>query len=99
MSMLNRFANLKYAVTLAAGIVGMVFDRLEGVEIEELMEPEADDLTVITGLGTASAQRLNEAGVTTFAQLAVLTPEQVFEITQYSAGHHEQWIADAKALS
>lgn len=97
--MLVKLPDLKNAVTLAAGIVGLIFDRLEGIDIDQLMEPVPDDLTAISGLGTASARRLNEAGITTFAQLAALSPEQVFDITQYSAGNHSRWIEEAKALA
>jgi large subunit ribosomal protein L21 len=97
--MLRRFTNLKYAIILAAGIVGLVLDRLEGQEIdfEEALGP--DDLTVISGLGPASARRLNEAGITNFAQLAELTPDQALEITRYTQGDFAQWIADAKELA
>jgi predicted flap endonuclease-1-like 5' DNA nuclease len=97
--MLRRFTDLKYAIILAAGIVGLVFDRLEGQEIdfEEALGP--DDLTVISGLGPASARRLNEAGVSTFAQLAELSPDRALEITSYTQGDFAQWIADAKELA
>jgi predicted flap endonuclease-1-like 5' DNA nuclease len=97
--MLRRFTDLKYAIILAAGIVGLVFDRLEGQEIdfEEALGP--DDLTVISGLGPASARRLNEAGVSTFAQLAELSPDRALEITSYTQGDFTQWIADAKELA
>jgi hypothetical protein len=98
-TMLSKFTDLKYAIILAAGIVGLVFDRLEGIDTDQLLEPEPDDLTAITGIGAASAQRLNESGVASFAQLAALSPEQAFEITQYAAGNHSQWIADAKELA
>ena len=97
--MLRRFTDLKYAIILAAGIVGLVLDRLEGqdIDFEEVLGP--DDLTVISGLGPASARRLNEAGVTTFAQLAALSPDQAFDITRYNQGDFAQWSADAKELA
>lgn len=34
--------------------------------------PPSDDLTAITGIGTATAQALNNAGIFTFTQLAQL---------------------------
>ncbi|MGQ9851320.1 MAG: DUF4332 domain-containing protein [Aggregatilineaceae bacterium] len=37
----------------------------------------ADDLTLIEGIGPKSAAALREAGITTFAQLAAMTPEQL----------------------
>ncbi len=39
-----------------------------------------DDFTRLRGIGPAFDRRLKEAGVTTFAQLAALTPEEVAEI-------------------
>ena len=41
-----------------------------------------DDLTLIEGIGPKSATALREAGVTTFAQLAAMTPEQIEQILQ-----------------
>jgi predicted flap endonuclease-1-like 5' DNA nuclease len=41
-------------------------------------EPPAnpDDLTVIRGIGTVIAKRLNQVGIFTFEQLAELTPDE-----------------------
>jgi len=36
--------------------------------------PQADDLTLIDGIGPKSAAALNETGITTFAQVAAMTP-------------------------
>ncbi|MDO7606785.1 MAG: 50S ribosomal protein L21, partial [Loktanella sp.] len=33
---------------------------------------DGDDLTQLTGIGPAAAQKLNDAGVTTFAQVAAI---------------------------
>jgi predicted flap endonuclease-1-like 5' DNA nuclease len=44
------------------------------------LETPADDFTRIRGIGPAFNRRLNEAGVTRFAQLATMTPEQIAEI-------------------
>jgi predicted flap endonuclease-1-like 5' DNA nuclease len=38
---------------------------------------QADDLIVIDGIGPVMAKRLNAAGITTFAQLAAMTPDAV----------------------
>ena len=61
-----------------------------------------DDLTQIKGIGPVFARRLNDAGITTFAQLAQATPDQVHEIVQaaeWQAVEPATWIADARALS
>lgn len=44
--------------------------------------PAADDLKVIEGIGPKIAAVLNQAGVTTFARLSTLTPDQIREILQ-----------------
>jgi predicted flap endonuclease-1-like 5' DNA nuclease len=79
----------------AAGVVGLVFDRLERV----VPPPAADDLTLINGIGPAYALRLKEAGITTFAQLAALTPDQLRQIARLKVwqGEPGEWIAQAKA--
>ncbi|MFN8348420.1 MAG: 50S ribosomal protein L17 [Spirosomataceae bacterium] len=43
-------------------------------------EAPADDIEIIEGIGPKIAQALAEAGVTTFAQLADMTPEAIQEI-------------------
>ena len=40
-----------------------------------------DDLTRIRGIGAGTLYRLNRGGVWTFAQLARLTPEEIYELT------------------
>ncbi|MFZ7093693.1 50S ribosomal protein L21 [Primorskyibacter sp. 2E233] len=54
----------------------------------------ADDLTQITGVGPAAAAKLNDAGVTTFAQLAAVDPE-TFEATKVKP----EWVEQAKSLA
>ncbi|MBC7145000.1 MAG: 50S ribosomal protein L21 [Thioclava marina] len=55
---------------------------------------EADDLKVINGLGPAAEKKLNEAGITTFAQLAAVDPE-TFEATKVKP----DWVEQAKELT
>lgn len=47
---------------------------------------EADDLTKINGIGPAYRDILHRAGVTTFAALASLTPEQIDDIIRKGGG-------------
>lgn len=54
----------------------------------------ADDLTKINGVGPAAAKKLNEAGITTFAQLAAVDPE-TFEATKVKP----EWVEQAKTLA
>jgi large subunit ribosomal protein L21 len=62
----------------------------------------ADDLTAIKGLGKVKAARLAEAGVTTFAQVAAWTDEDIAEVglqVNTSPGQikREDWVGQAKA--
>lgn len=64
----------------------------------------ADDLTRMKGVGPKLAQRLNEAGVTSFAQLAALTPAGA-EALDAQLGdfrgriHRDRWIEQASFLA
>ena len=62
-----------------------------------------DDLTQLKGVGPAYAKKLNEAGITSFAQVAALTPEGVAELEEKlnAAGRVERdgWIEQAKELA
>lgn len=62
---------------------------------------EADDLTQIQGLGPASKERLYNAGITTFAQLARSTPDSLQEqLGAVSARFDvEEWIEQARDLA
>lgn len=54
----------------------------------------ADDLTAITGVGPAAAKKLNEAGITTFAQLAAVDAAS-FEAVKVKP----EWVEQAKELA
>ncbi|SHK40912.1 LSU ribosomal protein L21P [Shimia gijangensis] len=54
----------------------------------------ADDLTAITGVGPAAAKKLNDAGVTTFAQLAAVDVDS-FDAVKVKA----EWVAQAADLA
>ena len=64
---------------------------------------EADDLTQVNGIGPKAAALLNEAGITTFAQLAALSTDQVRGILskggpRYRIVDPTPWPADARRL-
>ena len=54
----------------------------------------ADDLTAITGVGPAAAKKLNEAGITTYAQLAAVDAAS-FEAAKVKP----EWVEQAKELA
>ena len=90
-------------VNLAAGLVMMLFDGVASTVDGRTGTngQAADDLTQINGIGPAYARRLNEAGVTTYAQLSALTPGQLREMAQLGEwqGEPEEWIEQAWDLA
>jgi len=65
-------------------------------------EAQADDLAAIKGIGPVAAKQLNEQGLTTFAQLAALTDEDVARIDAnmpFSADQINDWREQAKELA
>lgn len=60
---------------------------------------DADKLTDIKGIGPVAEKQLNEQGITTFAQIAALTKEEIVKIDEYmpfSADQISDWQAQAK---
>jgi hypothetical protein len=84
--MLSTIIHPKKMIDLTAGLVGIIFDRIGG---PLLPVDQSNDLTEINGIGPTFARRLNEAGITSFGQLAALDPEQARAIT-----HAAEWQAD-----
>ena len=63
---------------------------------------EADDLTVIKGIGPVAAKDLNEQGIVTFAQIAALSDADVEKIDAnmpFSADQIKDWREQAKELA
>ncbi len=61
-------------------------------------ESAPDDLTVINGIGPVYAQRLNEAGYRTFADIAMADAEALGAVTKATRmANPEEWIAEAKS--
>jgi predicted flap endonuclease-1-like 5' DNA nuclease len=62
-----------------------------------------DDLTIIWGIGPAIQQRLYSAGITTFAQLATRSPEEVRRSLRdggrVNHSYIDQWIDQARDLA
>jgi len=74
--------------------------QLEGAPPESAPGAE-DDLSQITGIGPVFRVRLRQAGITTFAQVAAATPEQLAAITEQSVDRviRDDWIGQAKKLA
>ena len=63
---------------------------------------EGDDLVVIKGIGPVAAGQLKEQGITTFAQLAALTEDDIARIDAtmpFSTDQIKDWQAQAKDLA
>jgi len=66
--------------------------------------PAADDLTRMKGVGPRLGEKLNSVGITSFAQLAALTPEEA-EALDARLGdfqgriHRDRWIEQASFLA
>lgn len=62
----------------------------------------ADDLTVIKGIGPVAAEQLKEQGITTFAQVAAFSDDDVARIDAampFSADQIKDWREQAKELA
>ncbi len=63
---------------------------------------EGDDLSLLSGVGPVLEKKLREAGITTFKQIAELTPEQAQELDKkLKLGgriEREEWIEQAREL-
>lgn len=63
-------------------------------------EAEADvDLTTVKGIGPVYAERLNEAGIYDYAQLAAADPAAVADAAGTSESAAKGWIEQAATLS
>ena len=81
--------------------VGEERAEAEGQAPGEDAEGVLDDLTAIQGIGITMQNRLNRAGITTYAQLAEAKPEHVREVLggKLSRGAKvEAWISQAREL-
>jgi predicted flap endonuclease-1-like 5' DNA nuclease len=73
-----------------------------GASVQSDLASASDDLTRIDGIGLQQMERMREAGVTTFALLAVATPQQLEEIVRPATWQHfdyEMWRRRAKELA
>lgn len=77
-------------------------DQAEAATLFTAPEGEGDDLTKIKGVGKVAAGQLNEQGITTFAQIAALSDDDVAKIDEtmpFSADQISDWREQAKELA
>ncbi len=89
------------SVKPTSNAVGEERAEAEGQAAGEGAEDSVDDLTAIRGIGITKQDRLNRAGITSYAQLAEAKPEQVREaLGKLSRGASvEAWISQARELA
>ena len=61
--------------------------------------PISEPLEEIKGIGPVFANRLNEAGIYSFAQLGAASPDEIQQITGVNRWDPADWIAEARQLS
>jgi predicted flap endonuclease-1-like 5' DNA nuclease len=100
------FVRPKEVIDVVAGMIGLLFDQLDGelpLEVDTIVEtePAGDDLTKINGIGPAFARRLIDAGVRSYTDLGGMTAEEVRQRTQLAEwqGDPEDWISQAQTLA
>ena len=65
-------------------------------------EGDADKLTKIKGIGPVAERQLNEQGITTYAQIAALSDEDIAKVDEnmpFSADQIRDWQAQARELA
>jgi len=74
----------------------------EASAVEETSSGEGDDLSLLSGVGPVLEKKLREGGITSFKQIAELTPEEAKELDEkLGLGgriEREEWIEQAKEL-
>jgi len=77
--------------------------RQQAAELSQQPPPAAvDDLTRIQGIGNVFARKLQEAGISTYAQLAAQSPDHLAAICQapdWRKPDYQSWIYQAQKLS
>jgi len=81
---------------------GVMGDRIEVEAVETTTYPN-DDLTKIEGIGPFIEKKLNEVGITSFAQLASMDQSEIDQVTaaiQFFPGRIERdnWVGQAGKL-
>jgi large subunit ribosomal protein L21 len=77
--------------------------KAEAKEDAPAAEAGADDLKKLDGAGPAAVKKLNEAGITTFAQVAAMTADDIARVEEETGlkGKFERgnWVEQAKELA
>jgi predicted flap endonuclease-1-like 5' DNA nuclease len=72
---------------------------LAALQAELFSRKGGDNLDLIEGLGGTGVKALNDAGITTYADLAAKSPDelrQIFSAAGVRAGNFDSWIAEAR---
>ena len=88
----------------AAAAIEDVIGQFLGVDAHPDHAGPADELTTLKGLGPKAAARLNEIGITRFAQIAALDEAQTAALDEQMGVFRgritrDQWVAQARHLA
>lgn len=107
MTAMKKVAKFLGVVGGVAAVLWAMRDRLVSIAAPKEPEPPrfrvaeapqpADDLTELSGIGPVFATRLAQAGIATFAALAVATPARVAGATGATEAKATDWIEQAAA--
>lgn len=92
-------ARLSALETSALGATTRILTVSEEPRLAQVFVRESDPLEDINGIGPVYAQRLNEAGVYTFEQLAILNADRIIDIIkprQFQEIDPQGWIDEAR---
>ncbi len=83
---------------------GVMGDRIEVAAIEQPQSYSRDDLTKIEGIGPFIEKKLNEVGIVSYKQLAIMDQSEINRVTsaiQFFPGRIERdnWVGQAKGLT
>lgn len=91
----------------AAAVLWVVRDRLFTMvkpkepepPVFKVVPPVVQDLTVVNGIGPASAEKLKKAGINTLADLASANPGELAARIATPAAKVSNWVEQAKSLA
>jgi len=91
-------AKAKEALDRSLGEAARQMAELEGPVVPAVQAAAEDNLAEITGIGPVFRVRLRQAGITTYAALAAMTPAQLAAVTEQTVERitRDDWIGQAQ---
>lgn len=96
------YTDIKITDILASGAKAVAKSEKKAAPKKAEVASGADDLSKISGVGPVLVKKLNEAGITSFAQIAAWTADEIAAIDEKlnfkGRIERDDWIAQAKAF-